>query len=318
MRNKSYTPGEINDELLIDYIFKLLPADQEQALENFLEQSEEHAIVVDELLDYCLSNGLESKEALQRHLDELRQAFNFSPPSSNLGSSRTILYILSLAVFLLAALLVWQWIRLEKMKSQLKTQQEAQALLESQSKTLQKENIQLQEELLKLREQSETNGTTLKPLKDRTSSPIYAGLSDKERNKILKEFLEKSKTEYLREAGNSNMKWKRLLLSNRPAEALNTLESYIQNGKSVYGEHYFFAGVLSLYLPEDQGGNSRKAVKYLETAVQRDFADARPHLILAYLELDQWNKALEILNQYPETEYLLPQDVKAALSSRQK
>jgi len=66
---------EISLETLADYAFENLSPEQEANLEALFDTNEHYALMVDELLDYCLAHQISSKEQLLKHLEFQRNEF---------------------------------------------------------------------------------------------------------------------------------------------------------------------------------------------------------------------------------------------------
>jgi len=66
---------KLNDSVLLDYIFKLLPEKESQEIDELLERDELLALSVDGLIDFCLNNNLNRQEA-EKVLLEKQQELN--------------------------------------------------------------------------------------------------------------------------------------------------------------------------------------------------------------------------------------------------
>ena len=67
---------DVNQQKVIDYIFHNIPKSEEVLIEHFLDENEELAATVEDLLDFCLSHQL--NQFMVQHLLKTGQSSDFN------------------------------------------------------------------------------------------------------------------------------------------------------------------------------------------------------------------------------------------------
>ena len=61
------------DELILNYIFRLLTDEQRKEIDNSMENDEELAELVEEVLDFCIDNEIKDKDDFIVKFEELEK-----------------------------------------------------------------------------------------------------------------------------------------------------------------------------------------------------------------------------------------------------
>jgi len=120
--NQIYTEDNISLNSLLDYVFKKLSIEQENAMEIFLDEHEEYADTVDGILNYCLKEEIKTKADLEKNLEVNKELFFSKFPelrASNLkqktigkkrkSTNKKSLWIFLPLLFAVGIFSIWQW-----------------------------------------------------------------------------------------------------------------------------------------------------------------------------------------------------------------
>ena len=267
-----YNEDNVSVEILIDYLFKELSAEQEEALDLFLEGSEEYTEMMDSIMDFCIEKQFKTKKSLIDYLEknkaDLLKGFKkkvteqpkTTPPTEkeNLLNQKVIWYLLAACLLFLMGYGIYKIF----------------------------------------------NPTLVQ------EPPVIAQfMSTQEREAMLKEIWIEEREAYT-SANSPNDNWEYHFVNEDYAKALAILNRLLSDTTRRYSpQDYYFAGLFNLYLED---GDASKALNYLLKAegFRNDTEDNYSlHLIIAYLKNNQPDAASNLLNTYPQYYEQLPPSI---------